>query len=66
MCIEPFDCSANQTLNESYILGVVVGDSLTHENECVPYFFNRKFNSTTTILQYICTIDSQKDVEPIN
>ena len=29
MGIEPFDCSATQTLNGSYILGVVVRDSLT-------------------------------------
>ena len=28
MGIEPFDCSATQTLNESYILDVVVEDSL--------------------------------------
>ena len=30
MGIEPFDCSATQTLNGSCILGVVVGDSLMH------------------------------------
>ena len=29
MGIEPFDCSATQTLNGSGILGIVVGDSLT-------------------------------------
>ena len=29
MGIEPFDYSATQMLNGSYILGVVVGDSLT-------------------------------------
>ena len=28
MDIEPFDCSATQTLNVSCILGIVVGDSL--------------------------------------
>ena len=32
MGIEPFDCSATQTLNVSCIFGVVVGDSL-----CVGY-----------------------------
>jgi len=28
MGIEPFDYSANQTLNGTYMLGVIVGDSL--------------------------------------
>ena len=28
MSIEPFDWSVTQTLNESYILGDVIGDSL--------------------------------------
>ena len=30
MSIEPFDCSATQRTNVSCILGVIVGDSLSH------------------------------------
>ena len=53
MVIEPFNCSATQTLNVSCILRVVVGDSLKETLSVVVYSTSAIFNYFLCDMLYI-------------